>query len=47
MVKNFMNCRNCKKIKDYLIDLGFSPVANKLISSENLFKHEKHYPLKV
>ena len=43
-----MNCRNCKKkIKDYLIDLGFSPIANKLISSDNLFNYEKHYALKV
>ena len=43
-----MKCRNCKKkLKNDLIDLGFSPVANRLISSQNLFNYEKHYPLKV
>ena len=41
-------CRVCKKIlKNYLCDLGYSPLANSFLKNKNLIKKEKYYPLKV
>ena len=41
-------CRVCKKkLKDYLCDLGHSPLANSFLKNKTLIKKEKYYPLKV
>ena len=41
-------CRVCKKkLKDYLCDLGLSPLANSFLKNKTLIKKEKYYPLKV
>ena len=43
-----MHCRfDNQPIRDVFIDLGFSPLSNALLTSEDLNEGEIHYPLKV
>ena len=48
MATKKIKCRVCKKVlKDYLCDLGLSPLANSFSKNKKLIKKEKYYPLKV
>ena len=43
-----MKCRHCYvRLEHTFLDLGFAPPSNAYLSSEDLAKPEKHYPLKV
>ncbi len=43
-----MKCRHCRQdLNLSLVDLGFAPPSNSYLSSEDLSKPEKYYPLKV
>jgi hypothetical protein len=43
-----VKCRGCSApLTQIFLDLGSSPIANDLISPENLFSPEVHYPLRV
>lgn len=43
-----MNCRHCKTpLKHTFLDLGFAPPSNAYLTSSDLTKPEKYYPLKV
>ena len=43
-----MNCRFCKSVlKDLMIDLGMSPLANAFISEKKIKLREEFYPLQV
>lgn len=42
------NCRHCNNpLKHSFLDLGFAPPSNALLSPEQLFQPERHYPLRV
>ena len=43
-----MNCRHCKaSLRHTFLDLGFAPPSNAYLSSSDLTRPEKYYPLKV
>lgn len=43
-----MKCRFCNsELKDVFVDLGHAPLSNAFLSSEDQFRIEKSYPLKV
>lgn len=43
-----MNCRHCKApLRHTFLDLGFAPPSNAYLSSCDLMRPEKYYPLKV
>ena len=43
-----MNCRHCNtELKDVFVDLGYSPISNDMLRSEDLNQMEAYYPLKV
>ena len=43
-----MNCRHCKApLKHVFVDLGFAPPSNAYLSSSDLERPEKYFPLKV
>lgn len=43
-----MNCRHCTKLLEHVfLDLGFAPPSNAYLSSADLNKPERYYPLKL
>lgn len=43
-----MKCRYCsKQLNSKVLDLGFAPHSNAYLSSSDLMRHEKYYPLQI
>lgn len=43
-----MNCRHCRTVlRDSFLDLGFAPPSNAYLTTEDLRRPERYYPLKV
>lgn len=43
-----MNCRRCKaSLTETFLDLGFAPPSDACLTVTELFKPEKHFPLKI
>lgn len=43
-----MNCRHCNTpLKNTFLDLGYAPPSNAILTSEDLTKPEKYFPLKI
>lgn len=43
-----VKCRMCgKEINDCILDLGVTPVANRMVEKKNLDNEEKYYPLRI
>ncbi len=43
-----MKCRHCASVLDHtFLDLGFAPPSNAYLTSDDLRRPEKYYPLKV